>query len=221
MKYFKIVQLSDLHGNTSFIDSMRGLIESADLVVLSGDITHFGGKRQAEEIVGALLKLNGCVAAVAGNCDRPGVREYLKETGVSVDGVIREVNGFHLCGMGGSLPGPVVMPYQLTDDELAGRLERLLAEDDRPDIAVIHQPPFGSSLDLVSSGKHVGSNAVRDFIERSGISICLTGHIHESIGTDVIGHATVVNPGPARHGHYAVIEIKERSVSVELKSKAE
>lgn len=221
MKDFRIIQISDLHGNTSFFDSLAEAIESADLIVLSGDLTHFGGKRHAREVVDAVLALNPRVAAVGGNCDRAGVSGYLEEAGVSVDGYFREINGFRLCGIGGSLAGPVVMPYQLTDDEFENRLGKLLAGDERPDIAVIHQPPFGSELDRLSSGKHVGSKAVRDFIERSGALICLTGHIHESIGTDTIGRTTVVNPGPARQGRYAVIEMKEGSISVELKTNGE
>lgn len=219
MSDFKILQISDLHGNKSFIDSIAGEIESVDLVVFSGDLTHFGGKRQAAEIVDAVFKYNSRVVAVAGNCDRKGVIEYLDEAGISVDGVIREIDGLHVCGAGGSLPGPVML-YQLSENDFTERFNSLLGKKTPLDIAVIHQPPFNSAADRVSSGAHVGSSAVRDFIERSRAIICLTGHIHESIGVGVVGRTTVVNPGPARDGRYAVIDIKlkERSASVELKT---
>jgi Icc-related predicted phosphoesterase len=218
MSNFRIIQISDLHGNKSFIKSIAGEIESADLVALSGDLTHFGGKRAAAEIVDAVLKLNSSVVAVAGNCDRHGVREYLDKTGISVDGIIREIDGLHVCGVGGSLSCPVPMPYQLSEDDFADRFNILLGKETPLEIAIIHQPPINSAADRVSTGAHVGSNSVRDFIERSGAILCLTGHIHESVGVDVVGQAKVVNPGPARHGCYAVVELVERSASVELKT---
>ena len=217
MKAVRILQISDLHGNTSFIDDIAGEIESANIVALAGDITNFGGKRRAAEIVDRVLSLNPCVAAVPGNCDRGGVATYLEEKGVSVDGVACHLNGLCVCGMGGSLPGPAPTPNEFSEKQLAARLEKFLAENDPPDIAIIHQPPINSALDRVSSGAHVGSNSVRDFIERSGAIACLTGHIHESIGIDIVGNTKTVNPGPAVHGRYAIIEIQDRMASVELK----
>jgi len=219
MKTFRIIQISDLHGNRSCIDSVAEDIASADLVALSGDLTHFGGKRRAREIVDAVLALNSRVVAVAGNCDPAAVSEYLEEAGVSVDGTMRTVNGFSVCGLGGSLPVPGLIrsARELTEDQFASRLAALSAACPGPDIMIIHQPPANSKLDRAGPGMHVGSAAVRAFIEHSGAVVCLTGHIHESVGTDEVGKTTVVNPGAARQGRYAVLEITGRAVSIELK----
>ena len=73
-------------------------------------------------------------------------------------------------------------------------------------------------LDRIHSGAHVGSRAVRRFIERSGAMVCLTGHIHESNGIETIGETLVVNPGAGGHGRYAVIEIQGRSATAALKT---
>ncbi len=37
------------------------------------------------------------------------------------------------------------------------------------------------------------------------MNIC--GHIHEAKGIDKIGNTLIINPGAARDGHYATIEI--------------
>lgn len=64
----------------------------------------------------------------------------------------------------------------------------------------IHTPPFKTKLDMVHSGEHVGSKAVRKFIEVEQPLLCLHGHIHESpvvSGTHLhkIGETLCVNPG--------------------------
>ncbi len=60
--------------------------------------------------------------------------------------------------------------------------------------------------DQVSPGVHVGSKVIRQFIERRQPLICFTGHIHEGIGIDHIGHTVVINAGPAGAGNYALAE---------------
>ncbi len=47
-------------------------------------------------------------------------------------------------------------------------------------IYAIHAPPFNTSLDIISTGTHVGSKAVRQFIEKEQPPLTLHGHIHES-----------------------------------------
>lgn len=53
-----------------------------------------------------------------------------------------------------------------------------------PFIFVCHAPPYGTSLDMLYSGLHVGSQSVREFIERWGgkglLKASFHGHIHES-----------------------------------------
>ena len=215
---FRIIQISDLHGNTSIIDLIAGEIAAADLLVFSGDLTHDGGKRQAAGIVEKVLGFDVPIVAVPGNWDRPGAADYLKESGISVDGMGRDRGGFRVCGLGGSLPAPVPTPTVHHEHEFAGLLDKLLAEYASPDIIVLHQPPADSALDMIQDGTHVGSRAVRQFIERSGAKVCLTGHIHDSPGKEMIGETLTVNPGSAMHGRYAVIELHDRSATAELKT---
>lgn len=66
--------------------------------------------------------------------------------------------------------------------------------------------------DQVSPGVHVGSKVIRQFIERHQPLICFTGHIHEGIGIDHIGHTVVINAGPAGAGNYAVAETEGKTI---------
>ncbi|MFI5370105.1 MAG: metallophosphoesterase [Candidatus Eisenbacteria bacterium] len=67
-------------------------------------------------------------------------------------------------------------------------------------VFVMHGPPHGTRCDVIGSGAHVGSRALRRFIETHQPPLVLGGHIHESPRVsssyrDTIGRTVVVNPG--------------------------
>ncbi|MBI2522941.1 metallophosphoesterase [Candidatus Woesearchaeota archaeon] len=47
-------------------------------------------------------------------------------------------------------------------------------------IYAMHAPPYNTKLDIITSGIHVGSKAIREFIKREQPYLTLHGHIHES-----------------------------------------
>ena len=65
---------------------------------------------------------------------------------------------------------------------------------------VLHSPPRDTRCDMMGAGRHVGSRAIRRFIESHQPPLVLSGHIHESprVSTsfrDEIGKSAIVNPG--------------------------
>lgn len=67
-------------------------------------------------------------------------------------------------------------------------------------IYVLHSPPRGTRCDMIGAQVHVGSRAIRRFVERHQPPLVLSGHIHESPRVsssfhDRIGLTTCVNPG--------------------------
>jgi hypothetical protein len=65
---------------------------------------------------------------------------------------------------------------------------------------VLHSPPRQTACDMTASRTHVGSRAIRSFLERYQPPLVLSGHIHESPRVsssyrDLIGRTVVVNPG--------------------------
>ncbi|MEL6527750.1 MAG: hypothetical protein AAFQ07_18785, partial [Chloroflexota bacterium] len=70
-------------------------------------------------------------------------------------------------------------------------------------------------LDVPSkSNQHVGSKAVRAFIERVQPLVCFTGHMHECVTIDRIGDTQIINPGPVwKSKKYAYTEIEDGVVT--------
>jgi hypothetical protein len=66
-------------------------------------------------------------------------------------------------------------------------------------------------LDIVPSGEHAGSVAVRNFVEKFRPALVISGHVHEAQGIDLIGETTLVNTGPARRGNYAEITLEDKA----------
>jgi len=65
---------------------------------------------------------------------------------------------------------------------------------------VTHSPPRDTRCDVTHAGLHVGSRAIRDFVEKHQPPLVLSGHIHESprvsgAWRDDLGRTVVVNPG--------------------------
>lgn len=82
-------------------------------------------------------------------------------------------------------------------------------------IYVIHTPPSGLGLDVISSGEKVGSQAVSRFIEKTRPLLTLHGHIHESPAVSGtwkarIGVTVCVQPGQMKANvlSYALIDLE-------------
>lgn len=94
---------------------------------------------------------------------------------------------------------------------IAEDLEVLAAESDPArTVYVVHTPPQGTNLDLMHGHVHIGSAAVREFIERRRPPLTLHGHIHESPElsgsiSDAIGPTLCVNPGDSRNRLRAIV----------------
>lgn len=84
---------------------------------------------------------------------------------------------------------------------IAAELDRLGPVDDpRRTIFVSHSPPYDTPLDMMMDGSHVGSRAIRNYIEVNRPLVSLHGHIHESFhqsGSYVcrLGGTVCFNPG--------------------------
>jgi Icc-related predicted phosphoesterase len=48
--------------------------------------------------------------------------------------------------------------------------------------------------------------------------LCITGHIHEARGTDMIGETLVINPGDLASGGYVLIRFDGGKVTGELRT---
>lgn len=215
----KIVAIPDMHGSTTGLEKAAGDIAVADLVLLVGDITNFGGEEEATKMIESVREYNRNIFAVPGNCDYSGVNQFLEDEGIGLHGRGVVHNGVAFVGAGGSLVCPGNTPTEYSESDFQRFLEQAAAQVDEnlPKIMVCHQPPANTKVDQVAPGRHVGSEAVRTFIEKEQPLICFSGHIHEGVGLDSIGKTKLVNPGPLRQGRYAYAEIGDEVKVLEIR----
>jgi Icc-related predicted phosphoesterase len=198
-----IVVLTDIHGHEDAVSRVSALLESADLVIVTGDITHFGGEKEARKVVRAITNRCKRLYAVPGNCDYPEVGTYLANEGMNLDGRYITVDGLLIAGIGGSLPCPGKTPNEHTESEFTHMLDALKSTfPSACDLFVSHQPPLNTVCDLARGNVHVGSESTRRFLLETGPTLCLCGHIHEAAGIDRVGQTLVANPGPLIAGGF-------------------
>ena len=209
--FVKLLCLADIHGEGAGLkDVLLRDGADADLIVLAGDLTHLGGRADAEEILAPLLASGIPLVAVAGNMDRDGARGCLDEKGINIHGRGIVQDGVGFMGLGGGTPSPFGTPWEITELEAGAILASgLPGISEAPyKVLVSHAPPRGTKLDRSFTGLHVGSEAVRGFLLDGAVDLCICGHIHESAGEDTVGRAHCVNIGPFKNGSYALIGIE-------------
>lgn len=205
----RIAYLVDIHGRFEAVPEALAEIRDVDLLIIGGDITTGGTADDAERAIEGWRPLAPRLLAVAGNMDSAAIDARLAELGVSLDGRGFAFEDVGVFGVSAAPISPLRTPYELADDELERRIEVGFAAvaGCRLKVFCPHAPPLGTACDRLASGEHVGSAAIRAFVEREQPDVVLCGHIHEARGEDAIGRSKVVNPGPARAGHYALLEI--------------
>lgn len=215
----RIVSFGDVHMALRTIERLAPELAAADLVIVSGDLTNYGGRDDAARVLHATRQHARQVLAVSGNLDQREVIDFLDERGVSLHGDARRFGDLGIFGCGGSNVTPFHTPTELSDEEIGLLLERgYAAVKDAPQhLMVCHTPPAHTATDRITSGNHVGSPAVRAFIEAHQPAVCITGHIHESAGVDRIGRTTVLNAGAFRDGGYIVVNAGADALEAELK----
>lgn len=212
----RIIAFGDIHMQIGALSRIPG-VAAADLILVTGDITNFGGRTEAEKVVRELRRFNQNLLAVHGNLDRESVAVLLEDEEMSLHGRGRQVSGLGFFGAGGSNVTPFGTPTEYSEETLGAILQSGFEEIDGcgTKIMVSHAPPFKTATDRIAMGDHVGSRAVREFIEKKQPDVCLTGHIHEARSVDWIGRTQILNPGMAASG-WIEIEVDEKGFRASL-----
>ena len=211
----RIIGITDIHGRKDYSPQVREALTSADLVLCSGDLTDFGAAQDAERILEEIRQHNPNILAVSGNCDHPSVNTVLSASDINLHNHARTIRSVTFYGLGGSNPSPFHTPQELDEDQIENILTNYEKnEDSRWHVLVTHAPPAHTKVDRTFFRQHVGSKAVRTFIEKFRPDLVLCGHIHEARGSDKVNETIVINPGPFPQ-HYAFIRIED-SITYEL-----
>ncbi|HJU10690.1 MAG TPA: metallophosphoesterase [Candidatus Binataceae bacterium] len=215
----KIVSFGDVHMATRNLERMGDILRDTDLIIVSGDLTNFGGINETRKVLDEVRRACPNMLALPGNLDRREVTPFLEEERIALHGKGMVIDGVAIFGCGGSNVTPFNTPTELTEDEIYETLKRghAMVEGKRPLLMVCHTPPYETKCDRITGGRAVGSIAARRFIEEIKPDLCISGHIHESAATDNIGPTVIINAGPFKGGGYVVV----RSDGPRLEAKLE
>jgi len=218
----RVLATADLHGSVEAAKktAVKAKTVNADVVLVCGDITHFGSPKDAEKVLAPLVALKIPVLYVPGNCDPPSLLDVAFEGAEMIHGKCQTIGNFSFIGAG-TIPIDRVhpSPFEVSDEEIQSALDQGLKQcgSGRSVIIVAHSPPVYTKLDKAYFGGHIGSQSLRQFIEKHQPLSVFCGHVHESRGIDYIGDTVIANVGPVRHGDCAVAEFNGK-VEVQLDS---
>jgi Icc-related predicted phosphoesterase len=193
----KFLIFSDIHGDLRALE--RLLAQQADIYISAGDLSNFGrGLDRCGELFRPFAER---VWVIPGNhetqeessafCEKYGLIDFhrrVRTAGANPPSA--------WAGLGYSNPTPFNTPGEYSEEEIAEALAEF--EEARPPYLVAHCPPQNTKLDEFAPGKHGGSRAVREWVERVQPAYVFSGHIHECAGrSDVIGATRCLNVGKA------------------------
>ncbi|HEY6443328.1 MAG TPA: metallophosphoesterase [Candidatus Acidoferrales bacterium] len=193
----KILIFSDIHGDLRALEGI--LAQPADLYIAAGDLATFG---KGLDRCGEILKPLGTkLWVLPGNhethddtralCQRFGFVDFHRQ--------LRSLHSsgggeLHLAGLGYSNITPFNTPGEYSEEEISGALSAFDGID--PLYLVVHFPPADTKLDEYAPGKHAGSPALREWVQKAQPPYLFCGHIHETAGlTDTLGHTQCINVG--------------------------
>ncbi len=208
----RFIAVGDIHGDVANMGRIPD-ISRADGIIVTGDLTIRGDRSEGKRVIDVVRAVNPVVYAQIGNMDRQEIDDWLSAEEINIHRRVEELShGVGLMGIGWSTPTPFGTPSEISEEGLARWIDEthaLSAAYSRL-VVVVHTPPYATATDRLPSGVHVGSPAVRAFLERVQPVLCVTGHIHESRAVDRIGRTTVINPGPLSAGGYVRIDVDSR-----------
>ena len=221
-----IVVVSCVHGDVEnlmkFLDKISLL--NIDILVCPGDFTDFlipkGFSRLdiGKIILEELKELGKPVLTVPGSWDGELI-EFLKKEKTSIHAEGKVIGGVGFYGYGGAKT-PFNTPFEPSEGEIELGLEKSYSEIKRAEIKiqVTHAPPSRTKLDMIVSGAHVGSDAVRGFIEKNQPDVAICAHIHESRGVDEIGRTKIINSGRFPEGYVGIVDITDSKITTKVSS---
>jgi len=198
----RVAAIADLHYTKASAGACQALFasirDSADLLLIAGDLTDYGLPEEASVLARDLGALRIPIVAVLGNHDVESGREaevsqVLGESGVVVlDGDAREIAGVGIAGVKGFGGGfgnralapwgeAVVKQFAREAVEEALKLEKALARlRTHRIIALMHYSPVqqtveGEPLEIYP---FLGSSRLEEPINRYPVSFVLHGHAH-------------------------------------------
>jgi len=223
---FKILIISDIHADIENILNLLDKVKAYefDLVICPGDLIDinlpkgFTPKDIGKIIIEELRTLKKPLLIAPGNMDSE-ILDLLEEEKISLHGNGVKFGDYGIYGFGGARTpfGTMLEPSEI---EIENGLRKGFAkvEDAKYKIQVTHMPPARTKVDILFSGAHVGSEAIRKFIEENKPILAISSHIHEARGIDKINNTVLINSGKFSEGYCGLVEIENGNVKAKILS---
>ena len=202
----RVAAVGDLHVGLDsaglIAPGLAGIEESADLLLLAGDLTTHGSAEQARVLTREVADVPIPIVAVLGNHDyhagqQASVSRQLEDGGVVVlesASHVSDVAGTTVAivgskGFGGGFVGASLAPFgedemkafARTSIEMASAFERLLSEVDADlRIGLLHYAPIRETLlgEPPEIFPFLGSYLFAEAVDRAGADLVVHGHAH-------------------------------------------
>ncbi|MEM3393833.1 MAG: metallophosphoesterase [Candidatus Methanomethylicia archaeon] len=219
----KILIISDIHND---IENLMEYIDKVatfnfDVIIFPGDFSDvppkgFSSIEISRIILEELKSLNKPILALPGNWDK-NIIKILEEEGISLHGKGRVIDNIGFYGFGGART-PFNTSFEPSEEEIKNGLKKAFEEIKESEIKVqvTHAPPARTRVDIVYTGAHVGSEAVREAIEKFKPILAISAHIHESMGIDEINGTKLINAGRFPEGYCGLVVIKNKKVEAKI-----
>ena len=189
--------LSDVHGRYDLFSDML----DADFCLIAGDITNQGENNwgefyRSQRWMEALSQKYRHVIYIYGNHDLRLTKHCYNFPNVHcIQDELLELEGIRFYGVNMS-PCYNRPKLALVWTNMTARLEVERAAyamiPENVDVLLSHCPPW-QCLDRTRDGEHIGSDALREYIEQKAPRLVVCGHVHESSGAEQIGRTLVIN----------------------------
>jgi len=213
-----IIVISDIHNDLEnilgYLDKIKNF--KFDVIVCPGDFSDvnlpkgFTQEDVAKIIIEELKLLKKPILCVPGNMDTKGVIELFEKEKLSIHGKGKIIKNVGFYGYGGAKT-PFGTNIEPSEDELRIGLENSYKDvkGAKVKVQVTHNPAKNTRVDLIQSGLHVGSQVVRDAIEKFKPAAAISAHIHEARVTDNLDSTFLINSGKFSEGYFGLINIDE------------
>ncbi len=209
----KILLLSDLHGNYKNLYKIIKDNMPIDYIFIAGDITNFGPAEEILDLYEELKYFNNIknIYAVFGNCDYiTKNKKIIAQTSIIYVGdkiATIDKNKIAIAGIDGGLKSIFGTISEFSEKDFNEKVNNITNNKNWNNtpykIVITHTPPY-KHLDKVFV-KHIGSKSIAKLIGKVNLIVC--GHVHEQQGKDEAKGTIIINPGPFKNGHYAILEL--------------